>query len=134
MIHNVTMKAVRDITLHLHLPLGMDPNPLTSQAEACTAKSNQQSQSRRGLFCRKATKSESLLLGFSFPVLVRLTILCEQLFANNHGGKQLSFINQPSLLIIIFLFLLYVVEVLSSLNNREKRTIRIEFLNLARQI
>jgi hypothetical protein len=29
--------------------------------------------------------------------------------------------------------LLYVAEVLSSLNYREKRTIQIEFLNLARQ-
>ena len=29
--------------------------------------------------------------------------------------------------------LLYVAKVLSSLNDREKRTIRIEFVNLARQ-
>ena len=41
-IHNVTMKPVRDITLHLHHLLVMDPIPPTSQAEACTAKSNQQ--------------------------------------------------------------------------------------------
>ena len=71
------------------------------------------------------------VLAFRFQF--RLTILGEQLSTNKHGGKQLSFINQPSLIIIIFLFLLYVVEVLSSLINREKRTILIEFLNLARQ-
>jgi hypothetical protein len=69
----------------------------------------------------------------AFRSQFRLTILDEQLSANNHGGKHLSFINQPPLIIIIFLFLLYVAEVLSSLINREKRTIRIEFLNLAWQ-
>ena len=41
-IHNVTMKPVHDITLHPHHLLGMDPNPPSSQEEACTAKSNQQ--------------------------------------------------------------------------------------------
>ena len=36
------MKPIRDITLHLHHLLVMDPIPPTSQAEACTAKPNQQ--------------------------------------------------------------------------------------------
>jgi len=36
------MKPVRDITLHLHHLLVMDPIPPTSQAEACMTKPNQQ--------------------------------------------------------------------------------------------
>jgi len=86
------------------------------------------------LFCRKALKSRSLLSDFSFQILVQLTILGEHLSNSIHGGKQLSFIIQTTIFIIILVhFLLYVAKGLSSLNIRERRTIRIEFINLARQ-
>ena len=86
-----------------------------------------------GLFAEKHLIVSPYFQVLAFRFQFRLTILGEQLSTNKHGGKQLSFIDKPSLIIINFLFLLYVAEVLSSLINREKRTIRIEFLNLARQ-
>ena len=43
---------------------------------------------------------------------------------------MLETINHPSIFIIIFHLLLYVAEVLSSLIDRERRPIRIEFLTL----
>ena len=79
-------------------------------------------------------KSGSLIGGFNFQVLVQLTILGEHLSNSMHGEKYLSFINQSTVFIIlIFHFLLYVAKGLSSPNIRERRTIRIEFVNLARQ-
>ena len=82
----------------------------------------------------KSNKSRSLIAGFNFQVLVQLTILSEHLSKSIHGGKQLSFIIQTTIFIIILVhFLLYVAKGLSSLNIRERRTIRIEFVNLARQ-
>ena len=86
-----------------------------------------------GLFRQKATKSKSLISDFSFKILVQFTILSEHLSNSIHGGKQLFFIIQLYSSSSLFHFLLYVAKGLSSLNNREKRTIRIEFLNLARQ-
>jgi len=88
-----------------------------------------------GFVCRKAVKNRSLISYFSFQVLVQLTILSEHLSNSIHGGKQLSFIIQTTIfiIIIIFHFLLYVAKGLSSPNIRERRTIRIEFVNLARQ-
>ena len=86
-----------------------------------------------GLFRRKATTSKSLISDSSFKILVQLTILSEHLSNSIHGGKQLFFIIQPYSSSSLFHFLLYVVKGLSSLNNREKRTIRIKFVNLARQ-
>ena len=86
-----------------------------------------------GLFAEKHLIVSPYFQVLAFRFQFRLTILGEQLSTNKHGGKQFSFINQPSLIIIIFLFLLYVAEVLSSLVNREKWTIRIKFLNLASQ-
>ena len=79
-----------------------------------------------GLFAEKHLIVSPYFQVLAFLFQFRLTILGEQLSTNKHGGKQLSFINQPSLIIIIFLFLLYVVEVLSSLINCEKRTIQID--------
>ena len=69
-----------------------------------------------GFVCRKAVKSRSLISYFSFLVLVQLTILGEHLSNSIHGGKQLSFIIQPTIfiIIIIFHFLLYVAKGLSS--------------------
>ena len=87
-----------------------------------------------GLFRRKTTKSKSLISDFSFKILAQLTLLSEHLSNSIHGGKQLFFIIQPySSSSSLFHFLLYVAKGLSSLNNREKRMIRIEFVNLARQ-
>src|SRR6185503_12385288 len=76
-----------------------------------------------GFVCRKAVKSRSLISDFSFQVLVQLTILNEYLSNSIHGGKQLSFIIQPTIfiIIIIFHFLLYVAKGLSSLIVRERR-------------
>src|SRR6185503_11918342 len=85
------------------------------------------------LFRRKATKSKSLISNFSFKILVQLTILSEPLSKSIHGEKQLFFIIQPYSSSSLFHFLLYVAKGLSSLNIREKRTIRIEFVNLAKQ-
>ena len=42
----------------------------------------------RGLFCRKAVQSRSLILGFSFLVLVQLTTLGEHLSNSIHGGNN----------------------------------------------
>src|SRR6185312_13901603 len=83
-----------------------------------------------GFVCRKAVKSRSLISDFSFQILVQLTILSEHLSNSIHGGKQLSFIIQTTIfiIIIIFHFLLYVAKGLSSPNIRERRTIRIEFV------
>ena len=65
----------------------------------------------RGLFGRKVTKSKSIISNFNFNILVQLTILSEHLSNSIHGGKQLSFIIQPTLFfIIIFHFLLYVAK------------------------
>ena len=87
----------------------------------------------RGLFCRKATKSRSLFLDFSLRIQIQLTILSEQL-SNSKHDRTIIFHHHPTILIIImFHFLLYVVKGSSSLIGRKKRTIRIEFLNLARQ-
>ena len=86
------------------------------------------------VFAEKAIKSRSLFAGYSFQILVQLTILGEHLSNSIHDGKQLSFIIQTTIFIInIFHFLLYVAKGLSSPNIRESRTIRIEFVNLARQ-
>ena len=73
------------------------------------------------------------MAGFSFQVLVQLTILGEHLSNSIHGGKQLFYIIQPYSSSSLFHFLLYVAKGLSSPNIRERRTIRIEFVNLARQ-
>ena len=47
-----------------------------------------------------------------------------------HGGKTIIFHHPTSLIIIIFRLLLYVAEMFSSLIDRERRPIRIEFLTL----
>ena len=86
-----------------------------------------------GFVSPKATKSESLISNFSFKILVQLTILSEHLSNSIYGGKQLFFIIEPYSSSSLFHFLLYVAKGLSSLNNHEKQTIRIEFVNLARQ-
>ena len=44
-----------------------------------------------GFVCRKAVKSRSLILGFSFQILVQLTILGEHLSNSIHGGKTIIF-------------------------------------------
>ena len=68
-----------------------------------------------GVWFAKSSKSRSLIAGFSFQVLVQLTILGEHLSNSIHGGKQISFNIQPIIfIIIIFHFLLYVAEGLSS--------------------
>jgi len=87
----------------------------------------------RGLFCRKVTKSRPLISDFSIKIQVQLTSLSEQLSNSIHGGKQLSFIIHQYSSSSMFHFLRYVAEVLSSFNNRERQTNRIEFDNLARQ-
>jgi len=73
-----------------------------------------------------------LTFNFLHQVLVQLTIMGEQLSNITHGGRINLSIQQYSSS-SLFHFLLYVAKGLSSLNNREKRTIRIEFVNLARQ-
>ena len=51
----------------------------------------------RGLFCQKAVKSRSLIAGFSFQVLVQLTILGEHLSNSIHGkNNYLLSSNQPN--------------------------------------
>ena len=44
-----------------------------------------------GCVCRKAVKSRSLISGFSFQILVQLTILGEHLSNSIHGGKPIIF-------------------------------------------
>ena len=78
-------------------------------------------------FAEKATKSKSLISDFRFKILVQLTLLSEHLSNSIHSGKQLFFIIQSYSSSSLFHVLLYVAKGLSSLNNREKRTIWIDF-------
>jgi hypothetical protein len=80
----------------------------------------------RGYFYQKASKNESLHPSFSW-----LTILGKQL----SKSRMVEIINLASNKINhhhCFLFLLYVIKGLSSLNGCEKWMIRIEFFNLVR--
>ena len=62
----------------------------------------------------------------AFIILVQLTILNEHLSLIIHVGEL---IKHPSVFIVImFHLLLYVAEMLSSLIDRERLSIRIEFL------
>ena len=56
----------------------------------------------RGLFCRKAVKSRSLIAGYSLQVLVQLPILGEHLSNSMHGKKiifcyPINHVHQPHL-------------------------------------
>ena len=79
-------------------------------------------------FAEKATNNRSLLLDFSFHNSSSINHSRWASISNHPCSKT---INHPSIFnIIIFHLLLYVAEVLSSLINRERRPIRIEFLTL----
>ena len=82
----------------------------------------------RSLFCRKTTKSRSLLSDFSFYNSSsishsRWASISKQDCWNKHSKYF-------HIIIITFHLLLYVAKVLSSLIDRERRPIRIEFLTL----
>ena len=70
------------------------------------------------------------ILSFSSSSINRSTLASIQ---KHTWWKQLFFIIQPYFSSSLFHFLLYVAKGLSSLNIHERRTIRIEFVNLARQ-
>ena len=76
---------------------------------------------------------KQLIVGSYFPILafiilVQLTILSKHLFLIKHVGNKHS--KDIHIITIIFHLSLYVAEVLSSLINRDRRPIRIEFLTL----
>ena len=64
----------------------------------------------------------------AFIILVQLIILSKHLFLIKHVEIRIQ--KYIHIIIIIFHLLLYVAEVLSSLIDRERRPIRIEFLTL----
>ena len=70
------------------------------------------------------------ILAFSSSSINRSTLASIQ---KHTWWKQLFFIIQSYFSSSLFHFLLYVAKGLSSLDIRERRTIRIEFVNLARQ-
>jgi len=84
----------------------------------------------RSLFCQKATKSESLLSSFSFKFYSLLNPSRWAEANHNHGGSNYIFLNTTFSQLLIFNFLLHVAKRTSSLNSREMRTVRTEFLTL----
>ena len=137
--HDVTMKPVHDIN---HTSNVSPEYKATSKAEYTNTQQdlpvnwyNLVHLTRharlfgcRGLFCRKATNSRSLLSDFSFHDSSsinhsRWASISKQACWNKHSKYFY-------IIIIIFHLLLYVAKMLSSLIDRERRPIRIEFLTL----
>jgi len=79
-------------------------------------------------FAEKQLRVSPYFQILAFIILVQLTNLDEHLFLIKHvGNKHSKYIH---IITIIFHLSLYVAEVLSSLINRDRRPIRIEFLTL----
>ena len=84
----------------------------------------------RGLFCpKRRLRVDPYFQLLAFRFKYSLTILGQHLAKHPWWYKQL-FSSSNIFIIIIFHFLLYVAKVLSSLIDRERRLIRIEFLTL----
>ena len=108
-ISGATMKPVRDITRHLHHLLVMDPNPPTSQAEACTAKSNQQSDPKISHLQSKImpqARLSILILSKAYPSLGILSPLTrhEKLLAERVCFAEKQLIVSPCFQVLAFRF------------------------------